>query len=57
MSAIALLLVHETSAHYPQFGPGLAAVLVAAIAMTELLGPLLAHFSLVRARETAEGAD
>ncbi|TAN52253.1 MAG: sodium:proton exchanger, partial [Betaproteobacteria bacterium] len=54
MSGVALVLVHDTARLYPQFGPALAAILVAAIAMLELLGPLLAHFALVRAGEAAD---
>jgi Kef-type K+ transport system membrane component KefB len=53
MSAVALVLVQTTAALYPQFGPSLAAIAVSAIAMLELLGPLLAHFALVRAGEAA----
>lgn len=54
MSGIALILVHDTTRFYPQFGPSLAAIVVSAIAMLELLGPLLARFALVRAGEAAE---
>ena len=56
MSGIAVILVHDTTRFYPQFGPSLAAIVVSAIAMLELLGPLLAHFALVRAGEAAEEA-
>jgi Kef-type K+ transport system membrane component KefB len=54
MSGIAVILVHDTARLYPQFGPALSAVVVSAIAILELLGPLLAHFALVRAGEAAE---
>jgi len=54
MSGIAIVLMHETARLYPQFGPSLAAVVVSAIALLEVLGPLLAHFALVRAGEAAE---
>jgi NhaP-type Na+/H+ or K+/H+ antiporter len=54
MSAIAVVLVQQTSAHYPEFGALLATVVISAIVMLELLGPLLAHFALVRAGEAAE---
>ncbi len=53
MSGIAIVLMHETARLYPQFAPALAAVVVSAIAVLELLGPLLTHFALVRAGETA----
>jgi Kef-type K+ transport system membrane component KefB len=54
MSGIAVILVHDTARFYPQVGPSLSAIIVSAIAMLELLGPLLAQFALVRAGETAE---
>jgi Kef-type K+ transport system membrane component KefB len=54
MSGIAVILVHDTAKFYPQIGPSLAAIVISAIAILELLGPLLAHFALVRAGETAE---
>lgn len=54
MSGVALVLVQQTASFYPEIGPSLATVVVSAIAMLELLGPLLAHFALVRAGEAAE---
>lgn len=54
MSGIAVILVNDTFKLYPEFAPALAAVVVSAIAMLELLGPLFAHFALVRAGEAAE---
>lgn len=54
MSGIAVILVHDTARLYPQLGPALAAVVISAVAMLELLGPLFAHFALVRAGEAAE---
>lgn len=54
MSGIAVILVHDTTKLYPQLGPSLAAIVISAIAILELLGPLLAHFALVRAGETAK---
>lgn len=54
MSGVAVMLMHETAAHYPKFGPSLAAIVVSAVAILELLGPLLAQFALVRAGEAAE---
>ena len=53
MSGIAVILVHDIARYYPQLGPALAAIVVSAIAMLEVLGPLLAHFALVRAGEAA----
>lgn len=54
MSGVAVMLMHETAAHTPKFGPSLAAIVVSAVAILELLGPLLAQFALVRAGEAAE---
>ena len=54
MSGIAVILVHDTARFYPELAPALAAIVVSAIAMLELLGPLLAHFALLRAGEAAE---
>lgn len=54
MSGIAVILVHDTTKFYPQFGPSLAAIVIPAIAILELLGPLLAYFALVRAGEAVE---
>jgi len=54
MSGIAVIVVHDTTRFYPHLGPALAAIVISAIAMLELLGPLLAHFALVRAGEAAE---
>lgn len=54
MSGVALIMARETSANYPELGPALVTVVLSAIVMLELLGPLLAHFALVRAGEAAE---
>jgi len=54
MSGVALILARETTATYPELGPALVTVVLSAIAMLELLGPLLAHFAIVRAGEAAE---
>lgn len=54
MSGVALIMARETSASYPELGPALVSVVLSAIVMLELLGPLLAHFAIVRAGEAAE---
>jgi Kef-type K+ transport system membrane component KefB len=54
MSGVALIMVQETSASYPELGPALVTVVLSAIVMLELLGLLLAHFAIVRAGEAAE---
>ena len=56
MSGVALIMAQETSTNYPELGPTLLTVVLSAIVMLELLGPLLAHFALVRAGEAAEEA-
>lgn len=54
MSGVAVILVHDTAKLYPLFAPSLAAIIVSAIVMLELIGPLLAQFALVRAGEADE---
>ena len=54
MSGVALILARETSASYPELGTALVSVMLSTIVMLELLGPLLAHFALMRAGEAAE---
>jgi len=54
MSGVALIMARETSASYPELGPTLVTVMLSTIAMLELLGPLLAHYAIVRAGEAAE---
>ena len=54
MSGVALIMARETSASYPELGPTLVTVVLSAIAMLQLLGPLVAHFAIVRAGEATE---
>lgn len=54
MSGVALIMAREASASYPELGPALVTVVLSAIVMLELLGPLLAHFAIVHAGEAAE---
>jgi len=54
MSGVALVLMQDTAALFPKLGPELAAVMVSAIVMVELLGPAVAYFALVRAGEADE---
>lgn len=56
MSGVALIMAQETSTNYPELGQTLLTVVLSAIVMLELLGPLLAHFAIVRAGEAAEEA-
>ncbi|HLX81881.1 MAG TPA: cation:proton antiporter [Burkholderiales bacterium] len=51
MSGIAVVMVYDTAALYPRFGAELAAVVLSASALLELLGPLATQFALRRAGE------
>jgi len=53
MSGLALLLVFDTASRYPEMGTQLSTIMVCAIAVLELLGPLTAHFALTRAGEAS----
>jgi Kef-type K+ transport system membrane component KefB len=46
MSGMALLLMHDITMRYPEFGSQLASVLLAAIVVFELVGPLLLQWAL-----------
>jgi Kef-type K+ transport system membrane component KefB len=54
MSGLAVVSVQDASALYPEFGSRLAAVVLTAVAVLEVLGPLAAHFALRRAGEAQE---
>jgi len=54
MSGLALALVHGTEEFYPEFGARLSAIVLAAVLILELLGPLAVQFALRRAGETGE---
>ena len=51
MSGLALAMVHQTSALYPEFGAELASIVVSAVLILELVGPLAVQFALKRAGE------
>lgn len=55
ISGVALVMLHGTGAHYPEFGARLAATVSAAIVLLEILGPLATQWALKRAGETAPG--
>jgi hypothetical protein len=46
MSGMALLLMHDIAMRYPQFGQEVASVLLAAIVVFELAGPLALQWAL-----------
>jgi hypothetical protein len=54
MSGVALILVRDMSALFPGLGSALAAVVVSAIVLLEVLGAAAAYFALVRAGEADE---
>lgn len=54
MSGVALILVRDMSALFPGLGSSLAAVVVSAIVLLEVLGAAAAYFALVRAGEADE---
>ncbi|HUK03709.1 MAG TPA: cation:proton antiporter [Burkholderiales bacterium] len=51
MSGLAVVMVSDTAAIYPHFGADLAAVVLSAVALMELIGPLATQFALRRAGE------
>lgn len=51
MSGLAVVMVRDTVSLYPTFGRELAAVVLAAVAVLELLGPLATQYALQRAGE------
>ncbi|MDO9450374.1 MAG: cation:proton antiporter [Rugosibacter sp.] len=53
MSGLSLMLVADMSRLYPGFASAMAGILVAAIALCGLLGPLVTHFALVQSGEAA----
>ena len=51
MSGLAVVMVYDTAVLYPQFGAELAAVVLSAVAVLEIIGPLATQFALQRAGE------
>lgn len=51
LSGSAVVMVHDTTSLYPAFGRELAAVVLSAVVILELLGPLATQFALRRAGE------
>jgi hypothetical protein len=56
MSGTAVVMVLDTASLYPEFGDRLAAVVLSAVAVMELLGPLATQFALKRAGEADPAA-
>lgn len=51
MSGLAVVMVYDTAAIYPSFGAELAAVVLSAVAVLEIIGPLATQFALKHAGE------
>ncbi|MBS0338101.1 MAG: hypothetical protein JSS40_15070, partial [Proteobacteria bacterium] len=51
MSGLAVVMVHDTAVLYPAFGAELSAIVLSAVAVLELAGPLATQFALKRAGE------
>jgi Kef-type K+ transport system membrane component KefB len=56
MSGLAVVLVHQTAALYPEIRASVAPVVLAGVVILELAGPIATQFALRRAGETAEEA-
>ena len=56
MSGLAVVLVHQTAALYPEIRASVAPVVLAAVVILELAGPVATQFALRRAGEAEEGA-
>lgn len=54
MSGIALAMVQETASLYPRFGAELGSIVLAAVLILELIGPVAVQFALRRAGEAKE---
>lgn len=54
MSELAIVMVQDISALYPEFGAKLSAVVLSAVAILELIGPLATQFALKQAGEAGE---
>jgi Kef-type K+ transport system membrane component KefB len=56
MSGVALAMVQGTAELYPEFGAKLGAIMLAAVLILELIGPIAVQFALKRAGEAEEDA-
>lgn len=54
MSGTAVGMVHRTSLLYPEFGAKLSAIVLSAVLILELIGPIAVQFALKRAGEAAQ---
>jgi Kef-type K+ transport system membrane component KefB len=56
MSGLAVIMVRDTVSLYPAFGAELAAIVLSAVMVLELAGPVATQFALRRAGEARPGA-
>ena len=56
MSGLAVVMVNDTAALYPAFGAELSAVVLSAVAVLELLGPIATQYALRRSGEADPAA-
>lgn len=56
MSGLAVVMVHETSSLYPQLRDSIAPVVLAAVVILELFGPIATQYALRRAGEASPDA-
>ena len=54
MSGLAISMVHGTTNLYPEFGAKLAAIVLSAVLILELIGPVAVQFALRRAGEAMD---
>jgi Kef-type K+ transport system membrane component KefB len=57
MSGLALAMVHGTADLYPEFGVKLSAIVLSAVLILELIGPVATQFALRRAGEAREAGE
>lgn len=55
MSGVAVVMAHEAGRIWPEFAPQLGSVVLAAVLILELLGPLAVQFALRRAGDATDG--
>lgn len=56
MSGLALAMVHGTADLYPEFGARLSAIVLSAVLILELIGPVAVQYALTRAGEARDAA-
>jgi Kef-type K+ transport system membrane component KefB len=56
MAGLAIGIVNQTTAMYPEFGEQLGSIILAAVAILETIGPIATEFALKRAGEVAADA-